>query len=74
LNSYGKVRKFQGKYVSDCPFRYQGQYEDKALGVNSPFPNEKEFAVINKISDGDIKAHVYTKDITDPNNIKWKCH
>jgi RHS repeat-associated protein len=33
LNSYGKVRKFQGKYVSDCPFRYQGQYEDAETGL-----------------------------------------
>jgi RHS repeat-associated protein len=33
LNSYGKVRKFQGEYRTDCPFRYQGQYEDSETGL-----------------------------------------
>jgi RHS repeat-associated protein len=28
LDIYGKVRKFEGSSVTDCPFRYQGQYED----------------------------------------------
>ena len=28
LNSYGKVRNFQGESKTGCPFRYQGQYED----------------------------------------------
>jgi YD repeat-containing protein len=33
LNSYGKVRNFQGQYKTDCPFRYQGQYEDGETGL-----------------------------------------
>ena len=33
LNSYGKVRNFQGEYVTDCPFRYQGQYHDSETGL-----------------------------------------
>jgi RHS repeat-associated protein len=33
LNSYGKVRKFQGEYKLDCPFRFQGQYEDYETGL-----------------------------------------
>ncbi|GHT69833.1 hypothetical protein AGMMS50239_37280 [Bacteroidia bacterium] len=33
LNSYGKVRKFQGEFKTDCPFRYQGQYEDSETGL-----------------------------------------
>jgi len=33
LNSYGKVRKFQGEYKTECPFRYQGQYEDSETGL-----------------------------------------
>jgi RHS repeat-associated protein len=33
LNSYGKVRNFQGQYRTDCPFRYQGQYEDGETGL-----------------------------------------
>ncbi len=33
LNSYGKVRNFQGAYKTDCPFRFQGQYEDGETGL-----------------------------------------
>jgi RHS repeat-associated protein len=33
LNSYGKVRDFKGQYKTDCPFRYQGQYEDRETGL-----------------------------------------
>jgi len=33
LNSYGKVRNFQGEYKTECPFRYQGQYEDSETGL-----------------------------------------
>ncbi|MFC2719707.1 MAG: RHS repeat-associated core domain-containing protein [Bacteroidota bacterium] len=25
---YGKIRTFAGRSLNDCPFRYQGQYED----------------------------------------------
>uniref|UniRef100_UPI00262CE043 RHS repeat-associated core domain-containing protein n=1 Tax=uncultured Maribacter sp. TaxID=431308 RepID=UPI00262CE043 len=30
---YGKVRKFEGRSLTDCPFRYQGQYEDVETGL-----------------------------------------
>ena len=33
LNSYGKVRNYQGDTKTDCPFRYQGQYEDAETGL-----------------------------------------
>jgi RHS repeat-associated protein len=33
LNSYGKVSSFQGEFKTDCPFRYQGQYEDSETGL-----------------------------------------
>jgi RHS repeat-associated protein len=33
LNSYGKIRNWQGKVKTDCPFRYQGQYEDAETGL-----------------------------------------
>ena len=33
LNSYGKVRNFQGQVKTDCQFRYQGQYEDAETGL-----------------------------------------
>jgi RHS repeat-associated protein len=32
LDSYGQVRQGQGK-PQDCPFRYQGQYEDTETGL-----------------------------------------
>jgi RHS repeat-associated protein len=33
LDIYGKVRTFAGRSLSDCPFRYQGQYQDKETGL-----------------------------------------
>jgi RHS repeat-associated protein len=33
LDIYGKVRTFAGRSLKDCPFRYQGQYEDNETGL-----------------------------------------
>jgi RHS repeat-associated protein len=33
LDIYGRVRKFTGSSLSDCPFRYQGQYHDEETGL-----------------------------------------
>jgi RHS repeat-associated protein len=33
LDIYGRVRKFTGSSLSDCPFRYQGQYHDAETGL-----------------------------------------
>lgn len=33
LDIYGKVANFEGDSLSDCPFRYQGQYEDSETGL-----------------------------------------
>jgi RHS repeat-associated protein len=33
LNSYGRVRSYEGQSKTDCPFRYQGQYEDSETGL-----------------------------------------
>ena len=33
LDVYGKVSNFEGRSLSDCPFRYQGQYEDEETGL-----------------------------------------
>ena len=33
LDIYGKVRTFAGRSLSECPFRYQGQYEDVETGL-----------------------------------------
>jgi RHS repeat-associated protein len=33
LDIYGRVRTFDGRSLNDCPFRYQGQYEDAETGL-----------------------------------------
>ena len=33
LDVYGKATTFEGSSLSDCPFRYQGQYEDQETGL-----------------------------------------
>ena len=33
LDVYGKVTSFEGRSLSDCPFRFQGQYEDEETGL-----------------------------------------
>jgi RHS repeat-associated protein len=33
LDIYGRVRTFDGRSLKDCPFRYQGQYEDAETGL-----------------------------------------
>jgi RHS repeat-associated protein len=33
LDIYGRVRTFDGRSLKDCPFRYQGQYEDSETGL-----------------------------------------
>jgi RHS repeat-associated protein len=33
LDIYGKVHTFAARSLSDCPFRYQGQYEDVETGL-----------------------------------------
>ena len=33
LDIYGRVRTFVGRSLNDCPFRYQGQYQDIETGL-----------------------------------------
>lgn len=33
LDVYGKVANFEGSSLKECPFRYQGQYEDEETGL-----------------------------------------
>ena len=33
MDIYGKVRTFAGRSLNECPFRYQGQYEDVETGL-----------------------------------------
>jgi RHS repeat-associated protein len=33
LDIYGSVRTFAGRSLSECPFRYQGQYQDEETGL-----------------------------------------
>ncbi len=33
LDIYGKIANFESRSLSECPFRYQGQYEDSETGL-----------------------------------------
>ena len=33
LDIYGRVRTFAGRSLNECPFRYQGQYQDSETGL-----------------------------------------
>ena len=33
LDAYGKVTTFEGCYLNECPFRFQGQYADEETGL-----------------------------------------
>ena len=33
LDIYGRVHTFAGSSLSDCPFRFQGQYQDEETGL-----------------------------------------
>lgn len=33
LDIFGRVRTFEGRSLKDCPFRYQGQYQDEETGL-----------------------------------------
>jgi RHS repeat-associated protein len=33
LDMYGKAANFAGRSLNDCPFKYQGQYEDSETGL-----------------------------------------
>ena len=33
MDIYGKVLTFDGRSLNDCPFRFQGQYEDEETGL-----------------------------------------
>jgi RHS repeat-associated protein len=68
LNSYGKVRNFQGEFKTDCPFRYQGQYEDSETGLfynRFRYYSAEEGVYLSQDPiglNGGIKLYTYVKD------------
>jgi RHS repeat-associated protein len=68
LNSYGKVRNFQGQSKTDCPFRYQGQYEDAETGLyynrfRYYSPEEGMYLSQDPISiNGNLNLYAYVSD------------
>ena len=69
------------KYYKGEGYIYKIEIDDskgvdvnKVLGSKSPFPEEKEFAVIKQIPNDNIKGHTHAKDITDINHVKWNCN
>lgn len=72
---------FGNDYFSKNGYVYKKEIDEskevdvnKVLGVDSPYPWEKEFAVVNQIPNDNIKGHILAKDITDTNHVKWNCH
>ncbi|GIM57758.1 hypothetical protein CAPN006_21500 [Capnocytophaga canimorsus] len=72
---------FGNNYYGGKGYIYKIEIDDskginvnKALGNISPFSEENEFAVIDKIKNKDIKGYANLEDITDSNNVKWKCY
>ncbi len=75
------VIRFGDDYYDGKGYIYRIEIDDgkgvdvnKILGSKSPFPTEKEFAVIDKISNNEIKGHTHRENISDRNNIKWNSH
>ncbi|GIM57749.1 hypothetical protein CAPN006_21410 [Capnocytophaga canimorsus] len=70
---------FGNRYYGGKGYVYKIEIDDskgvnvnQILGIDSPFPEEKEFAVIKHISNEDIKGH--TKNVKNSKNIKWSCY
>ncbi|SUB89284.1 Uncharacterized conserved protein [Porphyromonas macacae] len=67
LDIYGCVRTFRGRSLSDCPFRYQGQYEETGLYYNRfryYDPNAGNYISQDPIGLwGGLKLYGYVKDI-----------
>jgi RHS repeat-associated protein len=68
LDIYGKVHTFAGRSLNDCPFRYQGQYEDSETGLyynrfRYYSPDEGIYLSQDPIGlDGGMKFYAYAKD------------
>jgi len=81
LDSYGGVREGRGK-PQDCPFRYQGQYEDTETGLYYNRFRYYDPEVGSYISqdpiglEGGMAAYAYVPDPTswvDPFGLSGKC-
>jgi RHS repeat-associated protein len=81
LNSYGRVRTWQGKVKTDCPFRYQGQYEDAETGLyynRFRYYSPEEGTYISQdpigLEGATFSLYNYVKDtnnIFDPLGLDW---
>ena len=68
LDIYGSVRNFAGRSLSDCPFRYQGQYEDEETGLyynrfRYYSPDEGRYISQDPIGlEGGMNLNIYVSD------------
>jgi RHS repeat-associated protein len=71
LDIYGRIRTFAGRSLNDCPFRYQGQYQDDETGLYYNRFRYYDPSVGNYISqdpiglDGGDKLYGYVEDSND---------
>ena len=73
---YGNFRTFAGRSLNDCPFRYQGQYEDAETGLYyNRFryydPNAGSYISQDPIGlvGGNPTLYAYIKDVNKHNDI-----
>jgi RHS repeat-associated protein len=80
LNSYGRVRSYEGQSKTDCPFRYQGQYEDAETGLyynrfRYYSPDEGIYISQDPIKlNGGLNLYSYVQDVNkwiDPCGLDW---
>ncbi len=81
LDSFGAIRDFKGNSLTDCPFRYQGQYEDSETGLyynrfRYYSPEEGIYISQDPIRlDGGVALYGYVNDLNvyiDPFGLKCK--
>jgi RHS repeat-associated protein len=81
LDSFGAIRDFKGNSLTDCPFRYQGQYEDSETGLyynrfRYYSPEEGMYISQDPIRlDGGVALYGYVNDLNvyiDPLGLKCK--
>ena len=69
MDSYGKAKLNTGSSLTECPFRYQGQYEDAETGLyynRFRYYAPEEGVYINQDPiglNGGITLHGYVRDV-----------
>jgi RHS repeat-associated protein len=84
LDSFGAIRDFKGNSLTNCPFRYQGQYEDSETGLyynRFRYYSPEEGMYISqdpiRLSSGVYSLYSYVKDTTsiiDAFGLDWNYH